>query len=539
MKRKAEGKALIQIVLSAVLIAGTLAGCGTTDKPKPSETAAVTQNAALTAEEKAAEKNAASENTAAPKEADKSAADKSAPKAAERFQPGDSYGKVVPYLGDFRYCLIESSAEDYYDYLPIYGLKTADGDVITDAVYQSVDTYEGLIVLFGEKDVRTVLPESGKWSIEVDFNYAQEGCGIAACQKQNRIYVINNNTMSGYDYNGKKLFTVQGKYFSSWDLIEETGCILINVSTENGDTVRMLDKNGKELWTVDGRAGFEWDENGKGNSHYFECNGGVLNRDGSWLIEPQYNRTQVYGDKYFVCDDGIGTTVFDEHLKELAYLPGSGIDAPSFRLFNGELLRSEFDADTRELTYYFVDGSPVAAKGKTMVSVRPIEGTKLFFGVDTEGCGYFYTRDGAVKKTYPDAVSAEWGLIDGQVTVITGDDQKQIAHVIDAAAYQEIYSYTHLDKAAGIERFANGWAYGGETKRLLRIEEYTYRNGKEEPHRYFVLDLKTGKTVVDDSCENISLFEFNGKAYCSYEKNKEAVLVDENGTVLFKRPISN
>ena len=73
----------------------------------------------------------------------------------------------------------------------------------------------------------------------------------------------------------------------------------------------------------------------------------------------------------------------------------------------------------------------------------------------------------------------------------------------------------------------------------MLVHEYGYQNREKMPERVFVLDLETGKTVLDDSFKDIHTYEFGGEAYCSFTQNNESILMSADGTVLFKRTMPN
>ena len=74
-------------------------------------------------------------------------------KALTEFVPDDGYGTLVPYLGDmYEYYLDggisgSSRAKDPYTVIPIYGLCTADGRIVTAPIYKSVEYRDGYYLL--------------------------------------------------------------------------------------------------------------------------------------------------------------------------------------------------------------------------------------------------------------------------------------------------------------------------------------------------------------------------------------------------------
>ena len=176
MKNRKTLKEFVQFTLVATLITGTIIGCGVVTAPKKetavpqvhvvqvysdesdfleadngeAAAAAVVSEKVTAAVYKAAAENSAKKNAvknaakpAAIKPAATKPAAKSAPKAADRFQPSGNYGSVVPYLGDYAYCIEECcSGEKYGVFQPFFGLKTASGEVLTNAVYRFANREE-------------------------------------------------------------------------------------------------------------------------------------------------------------------------------------------------------------------------------------------------------------------------------------------------------------------------------------------------------------------------------------------------------------
>ena len=73
--------------------------------------------------------------------------------ALTEFVPDDGYGTLAPYLGDmYEYYLDggtsgSSRAKDPYTVIPIYGLCTADGRIVTAPIYKSVEDRDGYYLL--------------------------------------------------------------------------------------------------------------------------------------------------------------------------------------------------------------------------------------------------------------------------------------------------------------------------------------------------------------------------------------------------------
>ena len=316
----------------------------------------------------------------------------------------------------------------------------------------------------------------------------------------------------------------------------ETGCVLLNDNNSDGkDVATLLDKDGKALWSAEGIA-----SPGEDSSRYFPCSGGVLKADGTWLIKPKYEKAQVFGDQFFACDDGAELHVFDKALKELP-IEDDRIDFLYLKWFNGELLFSDSDHEYRQTTHTFSGSEPIAVKGKTMVLSQPVDGTKMFFGIDTDGVGYFFTRDGRVKKTFSDAVDCTRGLNDDLFTVITGSDHKRVAHAIDVNTLTEKFSYSLLEQNGKVRIQKERYNRDSAARRFAASIDTVYdeRNDlSSESKTDQVVNTVTGKTVAKD-CDEINVFVVSGKEYCCFVRNNRAVVIDEDGKVLLNIPASD
>lgn len=120
--------------------------------------------------------------------------------ALTEFVPDDGYGTLVPYLGDmYEYYLDggtsgSSHAKDPYTVIPIYGLCTADGRIVTAPIYKSVEYRDGYYLLerfklanissflssvfVGDTDVTySIIPADGSFVTELKTHGTASYCG--------------------------------------------------------------------------------------------------------------------------------------------------------------------------------------------------------------------------------------------------------------------------------------------------------------------------------------------------------------------------
>lgn len=116
--------------------------------------------------------------------------------ALTEFVPDDGYGTLVPYLGDrSEYYLDEESGFiGTYFVIPIYGLCTADGRIVTAPIYKSVEYRDGYYLLerfklanissflssvfVGDTDVTySIIPADGSFVTELKTHGTASYCG--------------------------------------------------------------------------------------------------------------------------------------------------------------------------------------------------------------------------------------------------------------------------------------------------------------------------------------------------------------------------
>lgn len=102
----------------------------------------------------------------------------------------DDYGALLPYIGKY------STMEQYIiDALPLFGLVTDEGALVSDPVYADIYFYDGFLLLYrGDPDgitggdafnggtySRTLAAADGRWAHELtDSFYVASGCGLLA-----------------------------------------------------------------------------------------------------------------------------------------------------------------------------------------------------------------------------------------------------------------------------------------------------------------------------------------------------------------------
>ena len=108
--------------------------------------------------------------------------------AADTLLPRSDYGALLPYIGKY------STMEMYViDTIPLYGLVTDKGELVSDPVYARIDCFDDFLVLYrgdpegvsggdayaGGTFSRTLAAPDGRWVHELtDSYYVGSGCGL-------------------------------------------------------------------------------------------------------------------------------------------------------------------------------------------------------------------------------------------------------------------------------------------------------------------------------------------------------------------------
>ncbi|WP_298019879.1 hypothetical protein [uncultured Dysosmobacter sp.] len=118
------------------------------------------------------------------------------------LQPRDDYGQLLPYIG------AELTVDNYIcDALPLYGLTTADGQVVTEPVYASISMENGFLLLWrgsdqlyqqegsqlerGDFDLTIAAPD-GSWVRTVDGYYVYSTEGLLVTADQGNLFYWND-----------------------------------------------------------------------------------------------------------------------------------------------------------------------------------------------------------------------------------------------------------------------------------------------------------------------------------------------------------
>lgn len=438
----------------------------------------------------------------------------------EYFEPKDGgYGQLVPYVG--RVEMYEIAETDEITYFSWWGLCTADGYAVTDAVYTAIEWYElengNAVFELREQDVDAMMAGEDDYT-DRGWIIAQDGSWMIECGDRAYLYSTSNYRMvvttytdpvwyRFYDYDGKAVGQLQAKRGQELSLQPFSGgyAYVEHWSAEHGETVGYyINRKGDRVFTNDFVYGDSF-ENGKAVACIVGEQYGILNENGTWFVEPKYGHI-TRTDNYFVLSDGSGCTVIDTNGHEWRRLENT----THVSLVVGKRVLYSTDHDD-SLRYLDSGERVINDKTRTAVTIY-----------DTFGDTFLTTHDKKEHRLY---------LLDYDGHVINEiPDFKHVAGYDDH--YLSVYSYSDenrlqlINLSDGTQRLSTyGYAYATPIPGWYCIDDgkgnYTLRNmSNSEQIRFPHTELLVQK--------------FGGKIYYQTFNTEIAVLMNDTMTPIVK-----
>lgn len=308
----------------------------------------------------------------------------------------DAYGELLPFVGGFYTYTSTDEKSTRTVQNPVYGLCTADGSVVVDAVYDYVKVHPkddgGFVyeLAVGGNDsdplagTRYIAASNGSWVFKVPKRcefFRAFGDRIVFARHYSPSKKVEYIYHEFYDFNGKKKYTFD-KALSEDPNTEYTfgvfseGVLPVNITVTDPKTKAVT----KTAYFIDssGKQVFEkltyCEEFCKGYAVAANKDGlyGVLDTKGNWFIEPKYRVVNYNSDKgYFACADKGFFSIFNmkkEQVKKVFTEQGNvevlNAERLVYKITNHDTGRSEcFFADDEEPfacveTGQFPDGNP-------------------------------------------------------------------------------------------------------------------------------------------------------------------------------------
>lgn len=455
----------------------------------------------------------------------------------DELKTRSDYGELIPFIGDCRYYEeAENHAEEKYGYYsPIYGLMTTNGEIVVDAVYESIyeieldgEVHYALVKSIPFKDAEGWYGSKTETTItKTDGSKAFTVSGYVAGDSNNgRICVVSagqeyEGTTSVYDYDGNFIFKAAQGYNAYGSYRDGLLCCT-DYSSEALKSIA-YDVNGKTVFEIDGEIAAPF-KNGKAvvyTPSVFENipgKQGIINTQGKWLLKPIYDSIQQFDNGYYAVRVLGKEEILDENLNTIVKKDSndawySSTDKKIFYNIDGYYYDGLTDEpivckeNGAQATGYFYESGYFAAKqdkacflfdsdGKT---VCVIENTGELFGFD-ETMFYICSDKGTVHtETYYDFSGNE-------VLSLQYDDSK---------GYKSV-------------------EYTPELSRFLLIHEY---NSDTDIKKVRIFDREKGEyldKILGLDCRAADVCQAGGKIYISLAFDSYVCVYEEDFNMIFK-----
>ena len=473
------------------------------------------------------------------------------------FIPSDAYGKIIPYVGEYR---IFSSPEPEYETrmgYSSYGFCTEDGKIVMDAssknrnIYyiQSNDGFGFYSLSVTDEPEKEepddvyiplksfIIPESGEWCIELG-SYAylnQARNGVIHISEYSEVDGRGESVL--YDYNGKEIARL-GEY----DNIALSDIGLICAMRWDGDNSfhGYLDKEGNVVLgpykSVNSfnSAGTAIVEEGLG-FYLIDTQGNHISKVYANIVEHKEDYTDGYG--VYVArhmEDKNSSDVLDEKGNLLGTMTGSTYYNLRF-LSDGDIVYYYTDFNTGKMIWkrlsdnsdfisleygkvpnkysgnhdYFVYedeenriGCVFDASGETVLKIENF----LELRTVSDNGKYFVYSTGNGYNEYYDEEKKQWLTKNDSATYLYNLETKETTKLCDGDAYM---------------------TFAGENDRYLIVGYSETLVVFADFDSYRLFDTETGKIIFDD-CQNIIQTQTGLGTYITVCSKNACTLYDEN-----------
>lgn len=469
------------------------------------------------------------------------------PDTRDTLIPGEEYGQLVPFAGNFRdYHFVDYETGQWLEEtsaITKYGLMTTDGQIIVDAVYDSVyiDTVsddEYLISLYQYETDSDIISQTllcnndGSWAMvvqgEVSCNLSAwtEGFVIVTDNRQ-----IDYETQTGapnvyfYDLNGNIRFQFANCSADSYNGFCD-GYIVLNFFTDffrYEFESRFVDTTGKivfpEVFPDDSF------EDGKVCAQSRDGLYGVFTSQGKWLIAPEY--ASIYrSDDFYMASTGFDYMVFDLSGNKVATIDGNIIE-DSFLYSWGDrvyVVTSYYDEQQGYIRLYLdaFTGQIIKCKETGMPVTHRLESTGYFY-CDDGAQTYIVDFDGSTAAILP-GVGTLSVIDEEHFSFLQGDweDDTQTYSVYTFRDFQHLWSAEQRN----LVPYVSFWDVYGYILRTSYTQTSIFGNST-----YDLLDVKSGKPILEGLTDH-RFFEVGNQIYlgCSdgtytYNYNPQLMLL--------------
>lgn len=435
------------------------------------------------------------------------------------FEPREGgYGQLVPYIGKVEEDVVTETGETTY--FTWWGLCTADGHAVTDAVYTAIERYElddGGVFELREQDVAAmvageedyadhgwVIAEDGSWMIDSGDNaylYGTENGRLVVASHDDPVWYRI------YDYDGNVVTQIEARRGEQLSLQPFSGgyAYVEKWSDQYGETVGYyINRKGKRVFTNDFLSGDSF-RDGKAVVCLMNRQYGILNENGTWFVQPEYGQITRW-DNYFVLYDGQDCILIDTNGHEWRRFPNT----KHVSLVVGKRVLYSTDSD-EHLRYVDSGLQVINTQTRKVLTVYDAYGETFLTTHDKENHRlYLLDYNGGIINEVPD-----FGHIGGY------DDNY-------------LYVYSHSDPAElRLIKLSDG---------TQRLSTYGYAFETPRDGWYCIDDAKGNYTLQDMSGSdrirfpntNLIVQEFGGKLYYQTYNMDVLVLMDETMKPIIK-----
>ncbi len=295
----------------------------------------------------------------------------------DSLKPLETYGELLPFVGDFVEYKSTKEGSDKLLKLPKYGLCNSQGAVVVDAVYDAVKkhrTDEGSFVyelIKGSdgsdvfKGERYLTASDGSWGFTIPNNCAFRSVGAdrVILERTRTVKNVKYTYLDFYDFKGKRRFIFERTLAEDVNTNYTIGAFSdglapVNVTVTDPENkakksyAYYIDYRGKKYY----EKFISCSEFEKGYAVVQAENGlfGVIDTKGEWFFEPQYRLINYNSEKgYFACaKDGYFHIINMEKNNIKSILCDKG----SIEIINSErLIYKKTNFDTGRAEYFYIE----------------------------------------------------------------------------------------------------------------------------------------------------------------------------------------
>ena len=417
-------------------------------------------------------------------------------------EPESTSPSLVPYMAGYKY-----DEENGYWTEKFYGLMTADGEKVTEPVYDQYRVFElnGKTYYCMQISADDWLPICSKsLLISADGNFKLElEDNILAISENRIICAQHEEPFTVYDYSGNKIFSG-----NEYQTVDTNGngfynglLVVFDFLSDNGYTT-VVDENGKVvLDKLDYCGPFI---TGKAVASYNREEGyGIITPEGEWLLEPKYVDIAEVDGRYFIASDYDKEYIYDSDLKLLREreFGWSAVLQSYFLEVDGKLVR--YYANMYAPDEYYRD-----AFTDEIIACGDVYATEY-----SEAYGFFYgTNDGEFcifdvnGKCLNECENTERVTVyEGAYAAFTAAQSKDLKW-FNAVTHKEIFTTVNTE-----DKFWTDVSTIGDCG-IAVIAELEDKLDSRMDGPYHLYDYKKREYIFRD-CEYCDINEFDGKIY--------------------------